>query len=264
MWFDPSELMVRVRAGTSVDELRTALAEHGQTVVLGDRGDATVGGVLAVGRSGLSALGHGSVRSTLLEATYVDAWGRLVRAGAPVVKNVSGYDLCRLLVGSLGTLGLLAEVVLRTVPVPPTADWFTGLADAAGVAAVRRSVERPSSILWDGARVWVLVEGHPDDVAAAGHVLAGLGCGEPCDGPPTLPPVRSSLPASAVADLPSTWTGRFLAEVGVGIVHGDHAAPTAPMDPRLVDLHRAVKVRFDPDGRLNPGRNPLGPGAGAP
>ena len=233
-------------------------------MTLGDRPDATVGGVLAVGRSGLRALGHGPVRSTLLEATYVDAWGRLVRAGAPVVKNVSGYDLCRLLVGSLGTLGLLGEVVLRTVPVPKAAEWFTGPADAAAVTAVRRSVERPTSILWDGRQVWVLVEGHPDDVADAGAVLPGLGCGEPCDGPPPLPPARSSLPAAAVADLPSTWSGRFVAEVGVGIVHGDHAAPSPPMNPRLVDLHRAVKVRFDPDGRLNPGRNPLGPDAGAP
>jgi glycolate oxidase FAD binding subunit len=258
--FEPSELVVRVRAGTTVADLDDALAPHGQCVALTDGPGATVGGVLVVGRSGLRALGWGPVRSTLLEATYVDAWGRLVRAGAPVVKNVTGFDLCRLLVGSLGTLGLVAEVVLRTRPLPPAGAWRTGPADAAGLRAVWSSVERPSTVLWDGRRVWVHVEGHPDDVAASVTALAVAGCGEPCDGPPALPPVRSSLPVAAVAELPARWPGRFVAEVGVGIVHGDVAAPVAPMDARLALLHRTVKARFDPDGRLNPGRSPLGSG----
>jgi NAD dependent epimerase/dehydratase family enzyme len=72
---------------------------------------ATVGGVLAVGESGIRRLRYGPVRDTVLEVRFVNAAGKVVKAGGPVVKNVTGYDLCRLLVGSVGTLGFLAEVV---------------------------------------------------------------------------------------------------------------------------------------------------------
>src|SRR5206468_8580471 len=116
--FEPAEMTVRCGAGTTVAELDAALAEHGQCVALPDWDGGTVGGVLAVGRSGVRRLGYGPVRDALLEARFVSAEGRLVKAGGPTVKNVSGFDLCRLLVGSLGTLGLIGEVVLRTRPLP--------------------------------------------------------------------------------------------------------------------------------------------------
>src|SRR4029077_12080729 len=118
---------------------------------------ATVGGVLAVGRSGIRRLGYGPVRDTLLEARYVSAEGRRVKAGGPVVKNVSGFDLCRLLVGSLGTLGLLAQVVLRCRPLPAVSRWLAGGADPFDLLG---RLYRPSSILWDGTTTWVLLEGH--------------------------------------------------------------------------------------------------------
>jgi FAD/FMN-containing dehydrogenase len=259
---EPAELIVRVRAGTTVAELDLELAAVGQCVALPAHAGATVGGVLAVGRSDVLALGRGPLRNALLEATYVDAWGRVVRAGAPVVKNVTGFDLCRLLVGSLGTLGLLGEVVLRTRPRPVAAAWCTGLADAAAVDRVRARVERPAAVLWDGRRAWVHVEGHERDVADATAILRDLGCGEPAHGPPPLPPVRSSIPAAAVRDLPRRADGPFVAEVGVGVVHAGTALPVPPVTGRLAILHRTVKARFDPDGRLNPGRSPLDPGGG--
>jgi len=259
--FEPAELIVRVGAGTTVAELDDALAPAGQCVALPDRAGSTVGGVLAVGRSDHRALGRGPVRSTLLEARYVDAWGRLVRAGAPVVKNVSGFDLCRLLVGSLGTVGLLGEVVLRTRPRPVASAWCCGPADAATVRAVWSRVERPTSVLWDGATVWVLLDGHPDDVRAGAATLRSLGCGAEVDGPPPLPPVRSSVPATMVWDLAdrgaAAGPGRFVAEVGVGTVHGERAVAAVPVASRVAVLHRTVKARLDPDGRLNPGRSPL-------
>jgi FAD/FMN-containing dehydrogenase len=260
--FEPAELIVRVGAGTTVADLDHALAHAGQCVALPDRAEATVGGVLAVGQSDHRALGRGPVRSTLLEARYVDAWGRVVRAGAPVVKNVSGFDLCRLLVGSLGTVGLLGEVVLRTRPRPGASQWCTGPADATVVRAVWSALERPTSVLWDGAAVWVLVEGHPGDVRAGVAVLRTLGCDAAVDGPPPLPPVRTSVPAAAVWDLDATGPGRFVAEVGVGVVHAERAVPTDPVTPRVAMLHRTVKARLDPDGRLNPGRSPLGGNVG--
>lgn len=252
--FEPSELIVRVGAGTTVGELAVALAGHGQCVALPAAVGSTVGGVLAVGRQGVDALGSGPVRNTLLEATYVDAWGRLVRAGAPVVKNVAGFDLCRLLVGSLGTVGLIGEVVLRTTPLPRAEQWLTGVAD---VGAVRAAVSRPAAVLWDGSQVWVLLRGHPDDVVAGAGALAAIGCGEVATGPPPLPPHRWSLDPSRVDRLGDGRAGAFVAEVGVGVVHASVPAPHREIPERLAVLHRSVKARFDPGGRLNPGRSPL-------
>src|SRR5205807_3756832 len=127
--FEPAEMTVRCGAGTTVDELDAVLGEHGQCVALsGDQG-STVGGVLAVGRSGVRRLRQGPMRDVLLQARYVSAEGRVIKGGGPTVKNVSGFDLCRLLVGSLGTLGFLGEVVLRCRPRPAAARWFAGGAE---------------------------------------------------------------------------------------------------------------------------------------
>ena len=81
---------------------------------------------MAVGRSGLRRLGYGPVRDALLQARYVSAAGELVKAGGPTVKNVSGFDLCRLLVGSRGTLGFIGDVILRTRPRARFEQWFRG------------------------------------------------------------------------------------------------------------------------------------------
>ena len=128
----PAEMTVRVRAGTAVAELDGALAPSGQMVPLDSASPerATVGGVLAVGHSGLRRLRYGPMRDCVLEARYVSAAGQLVKAGAPVVKNVSGFDLVRLLVGSLGTLGLLAEVgvgIVHTVDEAPSTELPPGV-----------------------------------------------------------------------------------------------------------------------------------------
>jgi FAD/FMN-containing dehydrogenase len=245
-----------------VAELDAALAEVGQTVALPPWDGATVGGVLAVGHSGLRRLGWGAVRDVLLEAHVVTADGRVVKAGGPTVKNVSGYDLCRLLVGSLGTLAFTAEVVLRTRPLPPAERWLSGEADPFGLVD---RLYRPAAILWDGTTTWVLLDGHPDDVAAQ-SALAGLA---DAGGPPALPgPHRWSLRPSELpalgGDGSSEGPGRFVAEVGVGVVHAQRPAPARPVDPHVVELHSRIKAVFDPGGRLNPGRDPLAAaGAGA-
>jgi glycolate oxidase FAD binding subunit len=241
-------MIVRVGAGTSVVDLDAAVAERGQTVALPHWPGATVGGVLAVGRTGLRRLGWGPVRDTLLEARYVSAEGRLVKAGGPVVKNVTGFDLCRLLVGSLGTLGLLGEVVLRVLPQPAEARWLAGEGDPAAVLA---SLYRPSSVLWDGSTVWVLLEGHAADVAAQTAVL-GPGFA-PLDGPPVLPSGgRHSLMPGEIGGLAGR-PGEWVAEVGLGVLHSDEPVPTASRTAGH-EIDRMVKERFDPTGRLNPGR----------
>jgi glycolate oxidase FAD binding subunit len=261
---EAADMTVRVRSGTAVSDLDASLAEVGQTVALPAWPGATVGGVLAVGRSGLRRLGWGPVRDTVLEVRYVSADGTVVKAGGPTVKNVSGFDLCRVLVGSLGTLGLLAEVVLRTRPLPATERWLAGEADP--FALVRR-LHRPASVLWDGTTTWVLLDGHPADVEAQA-TLAGLAHAA---GPPDLPPHRWSLRPSELRSLAGAGgdgrvpaSGRFLAEVGVGVVHADVPREPPPADPPVVDLHRRIKDLFDPTGRLAPGRKPLAAATSAP
>ena len=251
---EAADMTARVRAGTTVSELDAALAEVGQTVALPAWAGATVGGILAVGHSGLRRLGWGPVRDVLLEARVVSADGRVVKAGGPTVKNVSGYDLCRLLVGSLGTLAFTAEVVLRTRPLPPAQRWLAG--DVDPFALVDR-LYRPAAVLWDGATTWLLLDGHPDDVAAQ-SALAGLA---DVDGPPGLPgPHRWSLRPSELPALGTTLgavPGRFVAEVGVGVVHAERPPPPRLVDRHVAELHRRIKAVFDPHGRLNPGRDPL-------
>jgi glycolate oxidase FAD binding subunit len=219
--FEPAEMTVRVLAGTTVAELDGLLSEHGQMVALDpvDPGRATVGGVLAVGQSGVRRMRYGPIRDTVLEVRFVTAGGRLAKAGGPVVKNVSGFDLCRLMVGSLGTLGCLAEFVLRAHPRPAASQWWT--ADGVDPFDIRRRLFRPSSILSDGQRTWVLLEGHPVDVDAEREAL-GRGWDE-TDGP------------------------------AVGARRYDER-PVAPLDGRTAELNETVKRQFDPTGRFNPGR----------
>ena len=133
---EPDDLTVTALAGTTVRELQAVLAASGQEVPLDPRdADATVGGVLAAGLSGTRRLRLGPVRDTLLEVRFVDGTGTLVTGGGPVVKNVSGYDIPRLLVGSLGTLGVIYNL---------------GDVDAGEEAGASALVRRLRAATWDG------------------------------------------------------------------------------------------------------------------
>jgi FAD/FMN-containing dehydrogenase len=259
----PAEMVVRVRAGTTIASLSAELLGSGQMVpldaALPER--ATVGGVLAAGLSGPRRLRYGPVRDTVLEAHFVSSAGRVIKAGGPVVKNVSGFDLCRLLVGSLGTLGLLGEVVLRCHPVPARSSWYR--VTGADPFQLARRLYRASSILWDGTETWVLLEGDPDDVADQARSVLGVA---PCElSPPALAGSRLSLTAGQLVELGrlSPSSASWWAEVGVGTVHTDSPSLLASalgvvwppaMASAVAALNLAVKRRFDPAGRLNPGR----------
>jgi glycolate oxidase FAD binding subunit len=251
---EPDEMIVRVGAGTPVAEVDAVLAASGQCCPLDPaRPDmATVGGVLATGRSGVRRLRYGPVRDLLLEARYVTANGEVAVAGAPVVKNVTGFDLARLLVGAYGTLGFFGEVVLRCRPKPQVSQWF--LADSADPFALRRELFAPSSVLWDGSTTWVLLEGSVAEVNEESG-RAGVLLRETQQ--PNLPTeTRLSIPSHELrGTLAAHAAGSFVAEIGVGTVHASWNVPTLTRTV-VSPLHAQIKHAYDPTGRLNPGRQP--------
>lgn len=250
---DAAEMVVECGAGTPVDEVLSALAEHGQTVSLPAGG--SVGGALAAGRSDITRLGHGPIRDVLLQTRYVSAAGKPTKAGGPTVKNVSGFDLCRLLVGSFGTLGFFGDVILRTRPVARRSGWFTSHRDP---NQLLQDLHRPVSLLWDGTLTSIRLDGDGADIE---RTIERFGL-DPVDGPPTLPgPHRWSVPASTAIDLARSVEGRFVVEVGVGVVHHTAERERAVPDRATRELHDRIKDQFDPMRRLNPGVDPLGPTA---
>ena len=243
----PEEMTVRCGAGTTLIELSEVLAQHSQMVPLDMAPNATVGGVLAVGRSGIRRLRYGPMRDLVLQIRHVDHAGKIVTSGGPTVKDVSGYDLCRLLVGSLGKFGCIAEVILRCLPMPAATKWLSGIADPFEVYS---KLYRPSSILWDGKRVWVCIEGVLSDVEAEAALL-NL---EEVEGPPALPVGgRVALEPKSLKDLEVNGSN-WIAEIGVGIVHSDIPIGGGQVSERNRSLMRDLEHRLDPTGRLNPGR----------
>ncbi|MDP1848363.1 MAG: FAD-binding protein [Solirubrobacteraceae bacterium] len=119
--YDPGELTLTARAGSPVADIAAALADHGQHLPFDPplaAAGATVGGVVASGAAGPGALRHGGVRDFVIGVRCVDGTGRLVAGGGKVVKNAAGFDLPKLMVGSLGRLGVLVEVSFKVFPAP--------------------------------------------------------------------------------------------------------------------------------------------------
>jgi glycolate oxidase FAD binding subunit len=119
--YEPTELVVTARAGTPIVELEATLAEHGQCLAFEPPrfdGRGTVGGMVAAGLAGPSRAAVGAVRDFVLGAALLNAEGDVLRFGGEVMKNVAGYDVSRLLAGSLGILGPILEVSLKVLPRP--------------------------------------------------------------------------------------------------------------------------------------------------
>lgn len=181
--YEPSELVVTVRAGTPLAELEAALAEQGQCLAFEPPRFAsstgvggTVGGMVAAGLAGPARLAAGGVRDYVLGATMVNGRGEVLSFGGQVMKNVAGYDLSRALAGSLGVLGLIAEVSLKVLPRPRAVATLRLELDAG--SAIRRVNElmgQPlplnASAWWDGMLVLRLAGAE----AAVQSALARLG-----------------------------------------------------------------------------------------
>jgi len=177
--YQPSELVVTARAGTPLVELQAHLAEQGQMLAFEPPhfgADATLGGCIAAGLAGPRRVAAGGVRDYVLGATLLDADGRVMRFGGEVMKNVAGYDVARLLTGSLGVFGVMLDISLKVVPKPLCERTLRLPADEAQALALfgrwRASPLPVSAAAWvpdqtGGGHVWVRLSGSEPAVTAA-------------------------------------------------------------------------------------------------
>lgn len=178
--YEPTELVVTARAGTRLEELEQALQERGQCLPFepprfGPQG--TVGGMVASGLSGPARASVGSVRDHVLGVTLLNGRGEILTFGGQVTKNVAGYDVSRLLVGSLGILGVICEVSLKVLPncvSSETLSFDWGEAQALDNLCRWRGQPLPvNASAWHAGRLYLRLAGARAAVAAACSRLGG-------------------------------------------------------------------------------------------
>ncbi|PWB89766.1 glycolate oxidase subunit GlcE [Methylocystis sp. MitZ-2018] len=153
--YEPDELVLSARAGASLSEIEALLDEHGQQLAFepmdygllfgAETGGATIGGAIAVNAAGPRRIKAGAARDHLLGFRCVTGRGELVKSGGRVMKNVTGYDLSKLVCGSYGTLALLTELTLKVLPKPQTECTLLaiGAEEAESLALLRRATATP-------------------------------------------------------------------------------------------------------------------------
>lgn len=205
--YEPTELVVTAKCGTPLAELEAALRANRQMLAFepphfggernggpphfgGERngaaphfsGAATVGGMVAAGLSGPRRAAAGAVRDFVLGVTLMDARGEMLRFGGTVMKNVAGYDVSRLLAGSMGTLGLLLDVSLKVLPLPVAeATLKFEMPEAKAIETLNRWAGRPlpvSASAWTGEELCVRLSGAAAAVRSACEQLGGERMGE--------------------------------------------------------------------------------------
>ncbi len=175
--YAPKELILSARAGTPISEIEAALAEHGQHLIaeppnlsalFGTGAEQTIGGVVATNLSGPRRVTWGATRDHVMGIRAVDGRGDAFHSGGRVLKNVTGLDLCKLLAGSHGTLGVITEVTLKVLPAPEcTGTLVIAASDAAaGVRLLSAALGSPYGV---SAASWL-----PREAAQAVPELAGF------------------------------------------------------------------------------------------
>jgi glycolate oxidase FAD binding subunit len=177
---EPTELVIAARAGTPLVELERELAAHQQMLAFEPPrfdGRATLGGAVASGLSGPRRAYRGALRDFVLGVEIIDGRGELLRFGGRVIKNVAGFDVSRLMAGSLGTLGLLTEITLKTVPRPRAESALRLEVDQPGaLELMTRWATRPlplSATAWHDGVLHVRLSGADAAVRAAREALGG-------------------------------------------------------------------------------------------
>ena len=292
--YDPAELVITLRGGCRIADVEKLLAEQGQ--MLGFEPphfgkQATIGGAVASGLAGPRRAYAGAIRDFILGVKLLDGRGDILNFGGRVIKNVAGFDLSRLMVGAMGTLGILLEVSLRVIPRPETESTLVFEHESVDdhIQWVNDLCGQPlplSASLWHDSRSYVRLSGSERGVASAEAELGGEK-GEDIwsdvkehkhaffKGRGRL--LRIALPPTTRFRLQQPqlveWGGaqRWLHDDdslamlrdrlanypgGVSLFAGAEQGEQAfqPLDDTLLGLHRNLKARFDPAGIFNRGR----------
>jgi glycolate oxidase FAD binding subunit len=177
--YEPTELVVTARCGTPLAELESALAARRQFLACEPPrfGNATVGGAVAAGLSGPRRAAVGSLRDYVLGVRIMDGEGRVLRFGGEVMKNVAGFDVSRLMTGSLGTLGLILDVSLKVLPLPAgDARLRFEMPQDKALEAMNRWAGQPLPLVascWQDGVLSIRLSGAQAAVAAACKKLGG-------------------------------------------------------------------------------------------
>lgn len=178
--YEPTELVLTARAGTTLREIDALLAEQNQMLAFepprfGD--EATLGGCVAAGLSGPRRMAAGSVRDYVLGVRVLDAHGRVLRFGGEVMKNVAGYDVSRLMAGSLGTLGVILDVSVKVLPRPAVERTLCfALDETAAIERMASWAAQPlpiSATAWTAGQLTVRLSGAESAVSSACARLGG-------------------------------------------------------------------------------------------
>ncbi len=294
--YAPEELVLTARAGTPLKEIEAALAERGQMLPFEPPHfgpHATLGGCVATGLSGPRRASLGAVRDFVLGVQILDGQGEPLRFGGQVMKNVAGYDVSRLMAGSLGTLGLILEVSLKVLPKPKSeATLQFELNETQALEKMNRWAGEPlpiSATCYHDHVLTIRLSGAQSAVRAAHAKLGGqmMLAGEDfwCgireqtshffrDG---MSLWRLSVPSTAAVLVPGKqlieWGGALrwvFTEGEPGAVRAvvekaggqatlfrsakKPAAVFHPLPKPLLEVHQRMKRAFDPQGIFNPGR----------
>jgi len=295
--YEPSELVITARCGTPLSEIETALAERGQFLGFEPPrpgGDPTLGGIIATGLSGPRRMQAGAARDFVLGAHLMAADGEVLRFGGQVMKNVAGFDVARLLCGSMGIFGILTELSIKVLPKPRAEETLRlEMPAPEAVQTFNRWGGQPlpiSAAAWHEGAAWVRLSGAEPAVRAAQAVVGGdrvfpalarkwwdavrhythpVFANESVwrvSVPSTAAPLK--LPFEPLID----WGGalrwyagdmsdfdvRGLALAAGGTALRWHGAGSEsrfhPLPRAILEIHRRLKRSFDPDGIFNPGR----------
>ncbi len=289
--YQPEELFVRARAGTRLQEIEKLLRQKQQMLPFDPprfSPAATLGGSIASGLSGPSRPWWGAARDFVLGCVLINGRGERLRFGGEVIKNVAGYDVSRLQCGAWGTLGLLEEISIKTLPAPEeeiTLELELDESDA--LEKIREWNRQPLPLcgaVWHQGLLRIRLSGNAAAVAQGRLRIGGERSGNTgfweqlkehrLDFFHSAKPLwRISLPRDCPAmKLPGEilvdWGGAqrwLLSDSSMEVLSqiaanaGGHASPfhpnrPVPLDPGLMRLHQRLKNAFDPAGILNPGR----------
>ena len=295
--YEPTELVITARAGTPLGDIDPLLAQQSQMLPFEPPRfgpTATLGGTIACGLAGPRRPYSGAVRDYVLGLKCLNSQGEVLTFGGQVMKNVAGFDVSRLLTGAMGTLGIILEVSLKTLPSPETEKTIRfEMSMAKAINQVNQWAARPlplSAACFDGQSLYLRLSGATPSVTATAQRLGGEEVPEGDDYwgairehrlpffAGDIPLWRLSVPpATAPLDLPGDWlldwggAQRWLrSEIDAALIRrsvaklGGHSvlfrggAPDAevfdPLSPPMRSLHQRLKTAFDPHSIFNPGR----------